>query len=244
MIYTYTKVKENYEHFASGKVLYGAGGMTSFPVRLASEIVQRCFELLRKRGVEEPYSLYDPCCGGGYMLTVIGLLHGPNLSQIIASDIDSERLQLAERNLSLLSQEGLMKRVNQLQELYRIYNKSSHQDAIHSADQLAQLVATVNLQNITCFQADVNDCYRHESKCTHPNIIIADLPYGSLASWKGGSDNPVEGFFESIHRIADPSSSVVAVIADKSQPLRSALFKRLQYERIGKRHFGLFECIR
>lgn len=76
MEYLFEKSKKNYEDLASGNVLYNAQGIASFPVRLTSEIIQRCFDLLQKKGGIRPYSMYDPCCGGAYLLTVIGFLHG------------------------------------------------------------------------------------------------------------------------------------------------------------------------
>ena len=48
MEYIYESAQRSYEDFASGRVLYNAQGTTSFPVRLASEIAQRCFQLLEK----------------------------------------------------------------------------------------------------------------------------------------------------------------------------------------------------
>ena len=66
---------QRYEDFASGRVLYNAQGTTSFPVRLASEIAQRCFQLLEKKG----YRGRIPCSiprGGAYLLTVVGLRTG------------------------------------------------------------------------------------------------------------------------------------------------------------------------
>lgn len=50
MEYIYESAQRSYEDFASGRVLYNAQGTTSFPVRLASEIAQRCFQLLEKKG--------------------------------------------------------------------------------------------------------------------------------------------------------------------------------------------------
>ncbi|MBG9795269.1 hypothetical protein ABD76_23525 [Paenibacillus dendritiformis] len=42
MEYFFEKKHSGYEDFASGRVLYNARGTTAFPVRLASEIIQRC----------------------------------------------------------------------------------------------------------------------------------------------------------------------------------------------------------
>lgn len=64
MNYRYAIENKNYEDYASGRVFYSQKGTTSFPVRLASEIYQLCKSILIDQGVNRPYVLYDPCCGG------------------------------------------------------------------------------------------------------------------------------------------------------------------------------------
>ena len=59
MEYKYTK-NDNYEDFASGRVLYHVGGEPTFPVRLALEIYERCLLYSNKK---TEISLYDCCCG-------------------------------------------------------------------------------------------------------------------------------------------------------------------------------------
>src|SRR3954454_13430762 len=101
MKYRFVPQRENYEDYAGGRVLFGRPGNTAFPVRLASEIFQRCADRLARSGVPPPYSIYDPCCGSGYLLTVIGLLHGDRIARILASDVNLHALEFAQRNLSL-----------------------------------------------------------------------------------------------------------------------------------------------
>lgn len=86
--YIYEKKQQNYEDFASGRVLYNQKGAAAFPVRLASEIFLRSKNYLKKKGVKEPITIYDPCCGGAYILTTLGFLHGECFSKIIGSDVD------------------------------------------------------------------------------------------------------------------------------------------------------------
>ncbi|UVI30058.1 hypothetical protein [Paenibacillus spongiae] len=241
MNYLFHTAKQSYEHFASGKVLYNAPGTTSFPVRLASEIVQRCFHLLREKGVSGPYHLYDPCCGGGYMLTVIGLLHHDRINRITASDQDQAMVKFAAQNLSLLRPDGLAKRKEQVRELFELYQKPSHMEALQSADYLMGLVEQSSALQLDCFQADSTVDNSRDERCRNAHIILTDLPYGGIVDWISGSASPVHDFFESMHKIASPASTVLAVIADKSQSLRHPKFKRLQVQKIGKRHFALFE---
>ena len=63
--------------------------------------------LLSAKGVQSPYTIYDPFCGVAYALTVLGFFHGADIKAIFASDIDENVLSLARKNLSLLSKDGL-----------------------------------------------------------------------------------------------------------------------------------------
>ena len=102
MKYIFAKNSTNYADFAGGRVLYSMKGATGFPVRLASEIFQRCTDFLIKQGSRGPYTIYDPFCGSGYLLTVLGFLHGKSIKKIIASDIDVKFINMAKKNLELI----------------------------------------------------------------------------------------------------------------------------------------------
>lgn len=243
MEYIYESAQRSYEDFASGRVLYNAQGTTSFPVRLASEIAQRCFQLLEKKGVLGPYTLFDPCCGGAYLLTVVGLLHGQRIHRLIGSDINAEVLGIAGKNLSLLREEGLEQRTEQLKELLALYHKPSHQDALQSAGRLRELLRSSRVEETVCFQADITQPEESLASCKGTQIVMTDLPYGDLVSWGGGSTEPVQAFFDAIHPILDPAQSVVAVISDKGQKLKHDRFQRIQHMKVGKRQVAIFEPI-
>jgi len=140
MIYKYAKKKEPYNDWSSGRVLYNAPGFTAFPVRLATEIAQRCFNILESSGSKGPFVLYDPCCGGAYVLTYLGFLHANRFYKIIASDCNHRSLDIAKKNLSLLQIEGLKRRINELNSLSKTYGKTSNKEAVHSALNLLKLI--------------------------------------------------------------------------------------------------------
>jgi len=244
MEYLYETVDRNYEDFASGRVLYNARGTTAFPVRLASEIAQRCMGFLESKGVSGPYSVYDPCCGGAYLLTVIGLLHGGRVDRVYASDVNAEVLGVADKNLSLLTPGGLGERRAELGRLFELYGKASHRDAVASADRLGSLLAGSRIESVETFAADITKPGEvPPEQCRDVNLVITDLPYGDIVSWTGDSADPVNDLFELAYERMAPSRSVLAIIADKSQKLRHDKFKRLQSVKIGKRVFGIFEPI-
>lgn len=103
MKYKFEVEKRDYSDFASGRVLYSAPSTTGFPVRLASEIMQRAFAILAQQGVDGPLRIYNPCCGGAFLLTTIGFLFPRQVGHLIATDLDPLVLEIAEKNLSLLS---------------------------------------------------------------------------------------------------------------------------------------------
>src|SRR5687767_4526533 len=115
MQYKYAKEQLDYSDFSSGRVFYSLPGHPAFPVRLASEIFQRCLAY-RERfyQVSSPCTLYDPCCGVAYHLSILAYLHREHIREIIASDIDEKAVALAERNLGLLHRDGLEERIREL----------------------------------------------------------------------------------------------------------------------------------
>lgn len=110
--------KANYEDLASGRVLYHAKNIANFPVRLQAEIFCRAKQYLpRKTGL----TVYDPCCGGGGSLATLGFLFNGEIGTLIGSDVDSGMISCAEKNLSLLSKEGLAARKEELKQWYEAY---------------------------------------------------------------------------------------------------------------------------
>ncbi len=238
MEYKYVRDRENYEDFSSGKVLYSAHGITSFPVRLASEIYQRCQYFLTQKGINEPYSLYDPCCGGAYLLTVIGFLHGKTINRICASDISHDAIDIASKNLSLLSPSGLLKRIEQIEQMYNLYGKQSHSEALQSAIRLKNRLENKQIQIETvCFQADISgDLKSKFADCGDVNIVITDVPYGNMVQWQG--DSSIQIILDNIYSVIN-KQCVVAIVADKGQKIKHDLYKRLDYFKVGKRHVAI-----
>jgi pimeloyl-ACP methyl ester carboxylesterase len=99
MPYRFAKESQDYTDYASGRVFYGLPGHPAFPVRLVSEIFQRCLAIRKAWGVSAPCVLYDPCCGGAYHLSVLAYLFWQRINSIIGSDVDERALALAARFL-------------------------------------------------------------------------------------------------------------------------------------------------
>jgi hypothetical protein len=261
MGYRFATDRKNYEDFASGRVLYSEPGTTSFPVRLAEELYGQGRQLLIGLGNNPPYRLYDPCCGGGYMLTVLGLLHGTDFAAIAASDAADSAVALARRNLALLSAEGLEQRKRQLRELYAAHGKASHRDAEESAGRLASLLHPAHPIATAAFRHDITTA-PPPAAIGPIDLVIADLPYGSLVSWQsadaigrissGNSASPVPGNpppgtgadFAEINHAAEllehllpclAESAVVIIVSDKKQQVAHPAFRRLKQEKLGKR---------
>ena len=112
MGYRFALSRENHEDLSAGGVLFSAPGFPAFPVRLASEMFQRAMTSVP----DGPTIVWDPCCGSGYLLTVLSLLHRDQIAGIIGSDVDDAALELARQNLDLLSESGLALRSAELRE--------------------------------------------------------------------------------------------------------------------------------
>jgi len=229
MEYRYGK-NDNYEDFSSGRVLYNIKGMTNFPVRLAQEIYGRC---LRYSAKKNNICLYDCCCGGGYLLTALGFLNQDTIGSIIGSDINSEVLKIAEKNLSLLSREGMDRRIFEIDQMIESYQKQSHIQARESAIKLRGLLK--NDIEYKIFQCDALGHINLEIK---PDIIITDVPYGNLAVWEGNQENVIDKLLDSLYEICY-SGTVIGLCMDKKQKISSSKFIRLEKQQIGKRKFEI-----
>lgn len=245
MEYIFETKPSGYEDFASGRALYSARGTTAFPVRLASEIMQRCFRHLEGKRHEEPYAVYDPCCGGAYMLTVVGLLHGHRIKRIVASDVNPEVLGIAEKNLSLLSADGMSRRKKELARLLEQFNKPSHREALESVEKLARLLAHSYIEETSSFHHDITASSGADLpvQAGGADIALTDFPYGAIVHWQSECGSPLPRFFDNMYARLEPGRSVMAVVADKRQKLRHDKFRRLEPFKAGKRQVAIFEPI-
>lgn len=229
MEYKYSH-KENFEDLSSGRVIYANSGIPNYPVRLINEIYRRCLNYSYKK---ENIRIYDTCCGGAYLLTVLGFCNQDTISAIYASDIDEAMIKYASKNLALLTPNGINKRINELEALVNLYHKDSHIMAVESANKLKKLL--VKDINISVFQADATKKLSLPEKI---DIIITDIPYGNLVNWQGDND----AFSKMLSEIINISHSetIIAISMDKKQEIKNDRLIRLEKNNIGKRKFGIY----
>ena len=252
MQYKYAKASPDYSDFASGRVFYGLPGHPAFPVRLASEIFQRCVtsrEVIYKNST--PCTLYDPCCGAAYHLSVLAYLHREHIREVIGSDIDEKAVALAKRNLQLLSIAGLDKRISEISRMFELYNKDSHQDALKSAyilkNRLAVLAEKHSLTT-RVFQANATDSktLSKNIKTESVDVVFTDVPYGQHSYWHDATSNelldPLGSMLNGLIGILSPSS-IVAIVSDKQQKAYHKSFQRVEQFQIGKRRVVLLKPI-
>ena len=231
MDYRYAE-NRSYEDYASGRVLLSAPGAPNYPARLALELFGRCMEYLPGGG---EVTLYDPCCGSAYALTVIGLVHSHRLRRILGSDIDEGALTAARRNLSLLNHAGLAVRREELAALYAAHGKPSHAQAMDSAQVFVQQLAR-DVPSLV-FQADATASLCIEE---NPDVIIADVPYGALVNWQGEGGG-LNGLMASLRGIAH-EGTILALSMDKQQKASPQGFERLEKFTVGKRRVEILRA--
>lgn len=231
MLYKYYD-KENFEDFACGRVIYNKSGVPNFPIKLGLEIFKRCLEHTNQ---SEKITLYDPCCGGGYLLTTIGLLNYDIIEKVIGSDINPEYIELAIKNLSLLTKEGLEKRKDQIETMFKSFEKQSHLEAIKSIEVFRNII-NQRPQSPVCqlFVADVLDEKSLSQNPFTANIIITDVPYGNMVNWEGEEENKMNVLLDRLIKVQD-SHSVVAIIYDKAQKINNNSYIRVEKFKVGKR---------
>lgn len=229
MEYKYGR-NDNYEDLSSGRVLYHKRGMTNFPVRLAQEIYGRCLQYSpKKRNI----CLYDCCCGGGYLLTILGFLNQDTIGQIIGSDINVELLSTAKKNLSLLTKEGIDKRIAEIEHMIASYQKQSHIEARDSAIVLRGLIKG-NIE----FEVLQSDALKEVKLKVKPDIILTDVPYGDMVDWKGDEGNFINEMLDTLFEICH-SDSIIGLCMNKKQKVGNEKFVRLEKQQVGKRRFEI-----
>ncbi|WP_440897138.1 N-6 DNA methylase [Amphibacillus sp. Q70] len=235
MKFEFETIKKDYGDFSSDRVLINAPRTPAFPVRIASEIMARCLSFTDS---SDGISIYDPCCGGGHLLTVIGFLYSANLNKVYGTDIDARALDYAKRNLNLLTMEGLLQRKKSIECNYNKYGKQPQLEALRSVNRLASMLIDSNksLKDIQCLKWDITSTKPPLSR--EINIVITDLPYGNMAHWEGiMKNNPTEQMLNNIYQILDLNNSVVAIVSNKKQRIKHECFKQVKRLKHGKRQF-------
>ena len=249
MKYRFVRDRENYQHYASGRVFYGRPGIPAFPVRLASEVLQRCLAVRRTYGLAERCVLYDPCCGGAYHLSTLWYLHAQDIRSIVGSDIDQNALALARRNLALLSRVGLNKRIAEISQLLVDHGKASHAEALASArllyERLCALLESFSVETrLFCADATDDGMLTRELGGTRVDVVFADVPYGRHSEWQardGGHGDQKSFMWRMLDALQGilSTDAVVAVAADKGQKIAHERYDRLQRFRVGKRQIAI-----
>jgi hypothetical protein len=244
MHYQFAQERIDYSDLAGGRVFYSHPGQPAFPIRLASEIFQRCLALRQADQLTDPCVLYDPCCGAAYHLSVLAYLHWPTICEVIGSDVDEAALALAKKNLGLLSTEGLNRRIDEIAEMLRLYGKESHTLAADSArrmqDRIATMASTHPLTTRT-FRASALDrrALAENLKSSHVDVVFVDVPYGRQSHWYdpvSGTEPAaaIEQLLEALQGVILPTS-IVAIVADKRQKVSHERYRRIEHFRAGKR---------
>ena len=251
MQYRFVKERQDYSDYSSGRVFYGLPGHPAFPVRLASEIFQRCMAIRKANGATGPCVLYDPCCGGAYHLSILGHLHWKDIGEIVGSDVDQGVLSLAERNLGLLTVEGLDRRIGEVSEMLAFYGKASHAAALESAERLKhRLLRLAERHQIETelFLADVTDskAIREGVGGRKVDVVLTDVPYGQRSTWQivnSGQEvlpSPIQQMLEALLPVLS-LQGVVAVAANKRQRVSHEGYRRVERFRVGKRQVVLLQ---
>ena len=242
MQYKFVKEQSDYSDLTSGRVFYSLPGHPAFPVRLASEIFQRCVANREKLyGNSIPCTLYDPCCGTAYHLSIVAYLHGEHIQEVIGSDIDEKAIALAERNLGLLGIDGMDKRINEISKMFEQYHKDSHKDALTSGYILKSRISALAREHplaTRVFQAGATDskAITKNIKPGSVDIVFTDVPYGQHSHWNNPSQlsNPLWSMLNTLIDILSPSS-IVAIVSDKQQKVLHENYQRIEHFQVGKR---------
>ncbi len=220
--------RDNYAFLASGSVIRSSANSPNFSVKLGLEIFYRCLQHAPKK---KDITLYDPCCGVGYLLTIIGVMNAEVIHQVVGSDINGDFLDLARKNVSLLTVDGILKRKYELAALLEQYGKESYKLALDHIDEFSRLIQSDTIKH-KMVEQDVFTLSASALSTLDPDIVITDVPYGDLVEWKGAVG--LNYMLTSLSSIVS-DRTIVAVVHDKYQKLNHFGYRRLEKFKVGKR---------
>jgi 23S rRNA G2445 N2-methylase RlmL len=244
MQYKHVKEQADYSDLASGRVLLSVPRHPAFPVRLASEIFQRCMasrETIYRDS--NPCTVYDACCGAAYHLSVLGFLHRKHVREIIASDIDEKAVDIARQNLGLLNPAGLEKRIDDISKMLALYSKHSHREALASAHTLKIRIEAGHVIKTHAFQANATDreAITNRVKPGSIDIVFTDVPYGQRSQW-AGDQNSLHSMLDALLHVLS-LSSILAIVSDKRQKVSHERYQRVEHFQVGKRRVEILKPV-
>ena len=235
MQYIFSKDR-SYEHLAAGHVIYGLSGGPNFPIRLAHEVYNRCLSHQKK---QDNISIYDPCCGTGYLLTTVGFLNHQSISKIWGSDINVKFTEVAQKNLELLGTRGLDKREEELVLLATQYQNTSHVRALQSVDYIREMIADLDHPiGFEVFYRDILSPNTSAGPSFTADIIITEVPYLQLVNWNGAGG--INTLLNNI-RVNMDAESIIAIAHDKRQKITNEFYSRIERFKVGKRVIEIFQ---
>jgi hypothetical protein len=231
---------------ASGKVLFSRPGLTAFPVRLGNELFLRGVALLEAAGRRPPYHVYDPTCGGGYLMAVLCLLNPHLIARLSISDISPDALSIASKNVHLLSPEGMLRRQVELAALAGVSERESHVAAAASAnrlhDWLNQQKSPLKQTNIFLADAtDPNEIRAHFPDNRSVDIGFADTPYDLRSTWRTEQAGSAVPEMKVLSAFAELSAPVVILATRKGLKLTNPRYRRHAKLKNGHRALWIFE---
>ena len=181
---------------------------------------------------DERARLWDPCCGSGYLVTVLGLLHRDLLTHVRASDVDPDAVAIAARNLELLTAEGLAERERELRRSALDFGRVAYVERAEAARDLAAGLAATG--GDLPHESAVADVFT----LTEPvdaDLVVTDVPYGEMTRWEGDiPQDPVHGLLSSMGRVL-PERSVVVVTARTRRVQLPEGVRALERVKVGNR---------
>jgi tRNA G10 N-methylase Trm11 len=181
----------------------------------------------------------------------LAYLHREHIQEVIGSDIDEKAIALAGQNLGLLGTAGLDKRISEISNMFKLYKKDSHKDALASGYILKNRISAFAQERplITkVFQASATDSkamIKHV-KAKSVDIVFTDIPYGQHSHWQSLNSNElVDPLWSMLNALIEvlSTSSIVAIVSDKQQKVSHKDFQRVEQFQIGKRRVVILKPV-
>ncbi|HNB50908.1 MAG TPA: hypothetical protein PK530_03150, partial [Anaerolineales bacterium] len=180
---------------------------------------------------------------------VLGYLHRERIASLTASDVDAAVLEVAKRNLGLLTPEGLAQRRGEIESLAARFGKESHVSALESVERFTrQLGEHPSPLPTHLFQADAtqSDQIAAHLPVQPVDLVLSDVPYDQHSAWqlpdnlRASPHSPLWHLLDALIPFLS-QKSIVALAADKGQKIQHEAFRRVERFQVGKRQIAFLQ---
>lgn len=222
MAYKYILESNSLEYMSPWLAVHQLPWNPNFPIKITYDLFNRCLKYISK---SKGLVVYDPCCWSWYLLLSLWVFFPDKVWWLYWSDINNKSLEIAAKNLSLLSRQWQSSRKLEIEQ----WNKKNKVDSIHALEK----IQTQLWKNSTKYEIFFRDILSWKtSRQVSPDLILADVPYNNMTSWEW--TNPINILLSVLEENLK-TWTIIAIIHNLPKKVIHDKYNKLEAYKIWKR---------